>query len=61
MCLVRGRHEARGRSEPADEWFTILDAPHKTMIVFESAAHRTLFQQPDLFHQVMTNTVLAQT
>jgi proline iminopeptidase len=61
VYLVQGRYEARGRSEPADEWFQLLDAPIKTKVVFELSGHRALFQQPELFHQVMTGTVLKQT
>lgn len=31
------------------------------MVMFELSGHRTLFQQSDLFFQLMTTTVLAQT
>lgn len=29
VYLVIGRHEARGRVVPAQEWFDVLDAPAK--------------------------------
>ena len=61
VYLVQGRYEARGRSELAKEWFEMLEAPHKKMIVFDTSGHRPLFEQPGLFHQVMTETVLAET
>jgi pimeloyl-ACP methyl ester carboxylesterase len=61
VYLVQGRYEARGRSELAEEWFEMLEAPIKEMIVFETSGHRPLFEQPGLFHQVMTETVLAET
>ena len=61
VYLVQGRYEARGRSELAEEWFEMLEAPNKEMIVFETSGHRPLFEQPGLFHQVMTETVLAET
>jgi proline iminopeptidase len=61
VYLVQGRYEARGRSELVDEWFEMLEAPHKEMIVFDTSGHRPLFEQPDRFHQVMTQTVLAET
>ena len=61
VYLVQGRYEARGRSELSEEWFEMLEAPHKEMIVFETSGHRPLFEQPGLFHQVMTETVLAET
>ena len=61
VYLVQGRYEARGRSELAEEWFGMLEAPDKEMIVFDTSGHRPLFEQPDRFHQVMTETVLAET
>ena len=53
----RGPRPAR----PRPEWFDLLDAPAKQLIIFGTAGHRRLFEQPDLFHQVMTETVLPQT
>jgi pimeloyl-ACP methyl ester carboxylesterase len=61
VYLVQGRFEARGRAELAEEWFEMLEAPHKEMIVFDTSGHRPLFEQPDRFHQVMTETILAET
>jgi proline iminopeptidase len=61
VYLVQGRHEARGRAEPAREWFDLLRAPSKRLVVFETSGHRPLWEQPDRFHQVMTRLVLAET
>ena len=61
VYLMEGRFEPRGRLGPAQEWFDLLDAPTKQLITFETSGHRPLFEQPDLFHQTMTDTVLAQT
>jgi pimeloyl-ACP methyl ester carboxylesterase len=61
VYLVQGGRETRARSEPAAQWFQLLQAPLKKMITFERSGHRSLFQQPDLFYQIMTGTVLAQT
>ena len=61
VYLMEGRFEPRGPLGPAQEWFALLDAPTKQLITFETSGHRPLFEQPDLFHQTMTDTVLAQT
>jgi pimeloyl-ACP methyl ester carboxylesterase len=61
VYLVQGRHEIPGRSTLADEWFVLLKAPTKQLIVFDTTGHRSLFERPDLFNQVMTTTVLPQT
>ena len=48
-----------------------LDAAHRRLfvltrkpphlVVFDTSGHRPLFEQPALFHQLMTDTVLAET
>jgi pimeloyl-ACP methyl ester carboxylesterase len=61
VYLVQGRYEARGRAELANEWFEQLEAPSKKMIVLDTSGHRPLFEQPEQFTSVMTETVLAET
>ncbi|MBN2204386.1 MAG: alpha/beta fold hydrolase [Thermoleophilia bacterium] len=61
VYLVQGAYEARGRAVPAAEWFEMLRAPSKQMIVFEKSGHKTLFEEADRFRQVMTETVLPAT
>jgi pimeloyl-ACP methyl ester carboxylesterase len=61
VYLVQGAHEARGRAQLAGEWFARLRAPAKELIVLGTSGHRPLFEQPDRFHEVITETVLAQT
>jgi pimeloyl-ACP methyl ester carboxylesterase len=61
VYLVEGRYEPRARADLARQWFAMLDAPSKQWVEFDTSGHRPLFEQPDLFAQVMTGTVLAQT
>ncbi|MEP6632253.1 MAG: alpha/beta hydrolase [Lapillicoccus sp.] len=61
VYLVEGRFEAPGRLGPATQWFSLLDAPAKHLVTFDTSGHRALFEQPELFQQLMTDTVLAQT
>jgi proline iminopeptidase len=61
VYVVQGAHEARGRAVPARQWFSELRAPKKQLIVFGRSGHKALFEQPDRFHAVMTDTVLADT
>ena len=61
VYLVQGRHEAPGRARPAEEWFGMLDAPKKQLIVLDTSGHRPPFEQPERFHRVMTDTVLSET
>jgi pimeloyl-ACP methyl ester carboxylesterase len=61
VYLVEGRHETPGRLAPAQQWFDLLDVPAKHLIMFDTSGHRALFEQPELFQKLMTETVLAQT
>ena len=61
VYLFQGRHEARGRAELAEEWFAVLDAPAKQLIIADTSGHRPLWEQPAEFHDFMTQTVLAET
>ena len=53
--LVLGRHEARGRDVPAREWFELLQAPSKELVVFDDAGHRPSFEQPHEFAELMAS------
>lgn len=61
VYLVQGRHEAPGRARLVEEWLRMLDAPEKRRIVLETSGHRPIFEQPEAFHRVMTETVLPAT
>ena len=59
VTLVLGRHEARGRAEPAIQWFDQLEAPAKELIIFDRSGHRPSFEQPDDVVRVMREVVAA--
>ena len=61
VYLFQGRHEAPGRAALADEWFAMLDAPRKEMVIAETSGHRPLFEQPAEFHRFLTDVVLPGT
>ena len=61
VFFVQGAHEADGRAEPFEEWYSMIDAPTKELAVLDTSGHRPLFEQPDEFVEVMVETVLAST
>ena len=61
VYLAQGAHETPGRAEPAAEWFEMLEAPRKDLVLFDTSGHRPLWEQPDEFHALMTERVLAET
>jgi pimeloyl-ACP methyl ester carboxylesterase len=53
MYMVQGEHEARGRAVLAEEWFQMLEAPTKEVIVIPGGGHRAHFDQPAMFADIM--------
>lgn len=58
--MVIGEHEARGRAVLATEWFDLLQAPEKEMVVVDGVGHRPNFEKPGVFAELMRR-VLAET
>jgi hypothetical protein len=44
-----------------EEYYNVLDAPHKELIWFENSGHIPLYEESGRFVDVMIHTVLAQT
>ena len=61
VYFVQGRWDVNAMSSLVEEYFDLLDAPHKELIWFEDSAHTPLWDEPKHFVDVMVNTVLAQT
>lgn len=59
VWLVMGRHEARGRVEPARAWFDALEAPQKHWVVFDGASHRANFERPTEYRQLLDEVAAA--
>lgn len=57
--MVLGEHEARGRVVLAEEWFDLVEAPSKTLVVFEGAGHRANFDRPESFADLMAEVAEA--
>ena len=54
VYVVEGRYEVPARSDLAHEWFAGLHAPYKQLIVLDTSGHRSLFEQPNRFVEVMS-------
>ncbi len=61
MFFVQGLNEAPGRAEPFADWYPMVDAPNKDVVVFDTSGHRPLWEQPDEFVAYMTDVVLTRT
>ncbi len=61
VYFIKGRWDVNADNALAEEYFALLQAPHKEWIWFEDSAHTPSWDEPDHFVEVMVNMVLAQT
>jgi pimeloyl-ACP methyl ester carboxylesterase len=61
VYFIKGRWDINASNSLLEEYFAILEAPHKELIWFEHSAHTPSWDEPEHFVDVMVNTVLAQT
>lgn len=61
VYFIKGRWDLNASNMLLEEYFSLLDAPHKELIWFENSAHTPSWDEPSHFVDVMINTVLFQT
>lgn len=61
VYLMLGRHDMNNPYQIPEEYFRLLEAPHKQLIFFEDSGHGMIWEQADLYHQVLTETILPET
>lgn len=61
VYLVLGRHDMNNPYQIPEAYFGRIQAPHKELIFFEESGHGMLWEEADKFHDLMINTVLAET
>ncbi|HSN75991.1 MAG TPA: alpha/beta hydrolase [Anaerolineae bacterium] len=61
VYFLLGRHDINAPTVLAEEYFQLLDAPHKEIVWFEHSGHTPWVSESDRFVQIMVDTVLAQT
>jgi pimeloyl-ACP methyl ester carboxylesterase len=61
VYFLIGRHDINAPTSLVEEYFEVLEAPHKAIVWFEHSGHTPWVSESDRFVQVMVDTVLAQT
>ncbi len=61
VYVIEGAYEAPGRSTLAYEWFDMLDAPSKKLVVFDRSGHTPQRDEPGRFAEYLAHVVLAET
>ena len=61
VYFLEGRHDVNAPPALVEDYYQMLDAPHKEVIWFEHSGHTPWISEHDKFADVLVNTVLAQT
>jgi len=61
VYLLLGRHDQEAPSAVAERYLEALVAPRKTLVWFERSAHFPNVEEPEAFHRVLVERVLAET
>ncbi len=61
VYLVLGKHDLNSPGVLPEEYFKLLQAPSKKLMIFENSGHGMIWEEADLFHTFMVETVLAET
>jgi pimeloyl-ACP methyl ester carboxylesterase len=60
VYFLLGRHDINAPVALTEQYFDLLDAPHKEIVWFERSGHTPWVSESDRFVQAMVDTVLAQ-
>ena len=61
VYFVQGRHDLNNWAPMVDQYYQVLQSPHKELIWSEKYAHNVLYEDPAAFDSLMVNKVLAET
>ncbi len=61
VYLILGRHDMNNPFQIPEDYFNRLEAPTKELYFFEDSGHGMIWEEANLFHKVLINTVLAET
>jgi len=61
VYFLIGRHDINAPVTLTEQYYEVLDAPHKQIVWFEHSGHTPWVSESDRFVQAMVDTVLAET
>jgi proline iminopeptidase len=61
VYFVDGAGEVPARVPPMQQWLRDLQVPHKEQIVLAGSGHRSMYERPAEFTDVLTRRVLGET
>lgn len=60
VYLMEGSHELAARTDPAREWFELLQAPRKQRYVLPDSGHSVAFEHAEELHRILREEILGR-
>ena len=61
VYIILGRHDMNNPSQIPEEYFKLLETPKKELIIFENSGHGMIWEEADLFHRLLIETIVPET
>ncbi len=61
VYMILGRHDLNNPYQIPEAYFNVIEAPSKQLYFFEESGHGMIWEEADLFLDIMVNTVLSET
>ena len=61
VYIALGRHDMNNPSQIPEAYFEMIEAPSKELVIFEKSGHGMIWEEADLFHEMMITSVLPET
>ncbi|HKJ27529.1 MAG TPA: alpha/beta hydrolase [Anaerolineales bacterium] len=61
VYLILGRHDMNNPSQIPEAYFDLIQAPKKALYIFENSGHGMIWEEADLYHDILVNTILPET
>lgn len=61
VYMILGRNDMNNPYQIPEEYFNLLRAPSKQLYFFENSGHGMIWEEANLYHDILVNTVLPET
>ena len=61
VYIILGRHDMNNPLPVPEEYFNLIEAPHKELIFFEDSGHGMIWEEADKFHSLLIDTIVPET
>lgn len=61
VYIILGRHDMNNPLQIPEEYFELIEAPEKELVIFEHSGHGMIWEEADLYHSLLSEKVVPGT